>query len=99
VKRKFDGTFEGAAFDDSALDFDGILSRVNPEVLGALGVILAALIERRAKKKSNRPRASRQRAREARRWFDEQQKRISRAVRAVKTRRKNAKKKRKVTRK
>lgn len=46
MRRKFDGTLDGAAFeDDEAGLLSALLGKINPEVLKAARVILDALIE------------------------------------------------------
>ncbi len=86
MTRKFDGTFEGAAFEDSALNFDALIGRINPDLLKALRVILDAVIEARTS-------PSTQREKERQRHDRLQRERIRRAEQGVRTRRQNAKKK------
>ncbi len=82
----FDGTFEGAAFED---DFGwsklmgSVRRRISPEVIQAFAVILGALLEER--------RPDRQQAERERLAYEAaQRERIRRAEQGVKTRRRNA---------
>lgn len=88
MKRKFDGTFEGGAFED---DFGwsrlvgSVRRRISPEVIQAFAVILGALLEERP----DRAQAEREHLEHER----ASRERMRRAEEGVRKRRQNAKKK------